>query len=48
MIGGGGFINLGLLTGVYFLLDDLYSCSMLDLFESDCTLSGETDCAELS
>lgn len=26
----------------------LYSCSMLDLFESDCTLSEETDHVELS
>lgn len=45
---GCGFINLWLLSGFYFLLDDLYFCSMLDLFESDCTLSEETDCTELS
>lgn len=45
---GCGFINLWLLTGFYFLLDDLYSCSLLAPCESDCTLSEETDCAELS
>lgn len=41
---GCGFINLRLPP----LSDMLYSCSMLDLFESDCTLSEETDHVELS
>lgn len=42
------FINLWLSNGFYFLSDMLYSCSTLDLLESDRTLSEETDCAELS
>lgn len=41
---GCGFINLWLPS----LSDTLYSCSMLDLFESDCTLSEETDHVEPS
>lgn len=41
---GCGFINLWLPS----LSDTLYSCSMLDLFESDCTLSEETDRVEPS
>lgn len=41
---GCGFINLWL----HPLSDMLYSCSMLDLSESDCTLSEETDHVELS
>lgn len=39
------FINLLLLTEVYFQLVDLYSSNTL---QSDCTLSEGADCAELS